>query len=400
MASIREKKHNGRIISYQFTCCLGRDAQGKQIRRYSTWTPPDGLTPAKAKKTAEKAAEAWEQSEKQEYAKDMASPERVQIKELVRSKMDFASFVSEVWFPIRIENGEFKAKTVSFYLDTTKTITRYFQGYLLANVGAIAIQKFLIHLRNDMGFSAQYIHHHYRTLNMIFNFAIKQSIISANPMEDVAKPKLEKKSVDALSTEEAKQFFTSLSECPLDFHCMLHLMITTGIRRGECVGLKWRDIDFLNAVIRIERNVVYTVDSGIVVNTPKTTTSIRTLPITGSTLDLLQRLKKQQQINHPHTILEDSFIFPSKDNLFAPRDPNAVTRRLKRFMKRNGLPDMSPHDLRHSCATLLLSQGADIKSVQQILGHTKASTTLDFYVKSDLKQMQAATDKLAMAFGL
>jgi site-specific recombinase XerD len=69
-------------------------------------------------------------------------------------------------------------------------------------------------------------------------------------------------------------------------------------------------------------------------------------------------------------------------------------------MKVNGLPDMSPHDLRHSCATLLLSSGADVKSVQEILGHTNASTTLNFYVKADINQMQAATNKLAAAFGL
>ena len=87
-------------------------------------------------------------------------------------------------------------------------------------------------------------------------------------------------------------------------------------------------------------------------------------------------------------------------DIYFPKDPNAVTRRVKRFMKNSGLPDLSPHDLRHSCATLLLSQGADIKSVQEILGHSDASTTLNFYVKSNIQQMRSATDKLSTAFNL
>ena len=97
---------------------------------------------------------------------------------------------------------------------------------------------------------------------------------------------------------------------------------------------------------------------------------------------------------------KNDFLFPKDGNTALARDPNSITRRVKRFMKLHDLPDMSPHDLRHTCATLLLSNGADIKSVSEILGHTDASTTLNFYVRSDIQQMKVATDKFANAFGL
>ena len=235
---------------------------------------------------------------------------------------------------------------------------------------------------------------------MIFAYAQKQEIILKNPMDKVDPPKLAKKQVDALSPEAAKNFFFALNDCPLDFRCMLHLMITTGMRRGECIGLKWGDIDETRSLVKVERSVTYTAKSGITVSTPKTAASLRTIPLMNSTLNLLKALKEERKAENPDTILDDSFIFPGEAGIFAPRDPNAVTHRVKHFMKVNGLPDMSPHDLRHSCATLLLSSGADVKSVQEILGHTNASTTLNFYVKADINQMQAASGKMAAVFGL
>ena len=219
-------------------------------------------------------------------------------------------------------------------------------------------------------------------------------------MNKVDAPRKERKPVDAMNKEQAAKFFQLLADCPLDFRCMLHLMMTTGIRRGECIGLKWSDLDEKASTITICRNVTYTPESGTIVSTPKTSNSTRTIPIMPSTLQLLQNLKEQTRSEHADSLLRGAFIFPSENSLYEPRNPDAVTRRVKRFMKRSNLPDLSPHDLRHSCATLLLSQGADIKSVQEILGHADASTTLNFYVKADLQQMQAATEKYAAAFNL
>ena len=405
MATIRENKKNGKTVSFRFTVCLERDIRGKQIREYTTWKPDEGLTPARAKKAAERAADAWEQEVRAEYQKKKALGQAYTIPAEKR-RDDFAAFVNDTWLPLQVRGGNDKPTTIAFYQHNARTITDYFQGAVLQEIGPIDIQKYLVYLRTQykskLGkpLSPKSLRHQYGTLNLIFGYAEKQEMIVKNPMRKVDPPKKEKKPIDALTQEQAARFFQLLSDCPLDFHCILYLLITTGIRRGECMGLQWKDIDEKACTITIERNVSYTPESGVIVSTPKTAHSVRTIPIMPSTLHLLQRWKEQTEREHPNTILKEAFLFPKGDDVFAARDPNSVTRRVKRFMKNNGFPDLSPHDLRHSCATLLLSQGADIKSVQEILGHADASTTLNFYVKADLKQMQAATEKFAAAFNL
>ena len=81
---------------------------------------------------------------------------------------------------------------------------------------------------------------------------------------------------------------------------------------------------------------------------------------------------------------QSQFLFYAGESLDIPQNPTYITKHMKKFMKRVGLPELSPHDLRHTCASLLLQSGTDIKSVQDVLGHAEASTTLNFYAKSDL----------------
>ena len=95
MANIRENTKSGKVISYRFTACMERDVRGKQVRKYTTWTPPEGLTPAKAKKAAERAADAWEQEVKAEYQKEKELGNAYRLPPEKRHD-DFAAFVNEI----------------------------------------------------------------------------------------------------------------------------------------------------------------------------------------------------------------------------------------------------------------------------------------------------------------
>ena len=400
MATITPKLCNGKPVSFRFRACVGRDQTGKQVFRSTTWKVPLNSTQSRIERMARREAEKWEREVKIEYEKDLQNPDRVKTRTISQMKTGFSQFVSDIWFPICVQNGERKPKTVSFYKDTAKNITTYFNGCYLQEISAADIQTFLIYLRMERNLAPQTVHHHYRTLNMVFCFALQQDFLITNPMDKIAPPKLERKPIHAFTQEQAKVLIEDLNDGPLDLRCLLYLFITTGIRRGELLGLKWCNIEEKECIIHINHNVTYTSQSGIVVSTPKTIRSARSIPILPNILDSLLLLKKQQQKENPGSDINDGFVFHGKAGIYVPKNPDAVTRRVKRFMKRHDLPDMSPHDLRHSCATLLLQSGADVKSVQDILGHTNASTTLNFYVRSDLQQMKTATNKLATVFDL
>ena len=273
MATITPQKRKGALVSYKFRVCVGRDADNKQIFRCTTWPVPQGLSPAKAAKAAKRAAEAWERETRAAYEYDLHHPQQAQDRETSRLRTDFASFVRHTWFPLCMEDGAHKPKTVAFYEDTMRNIVDYFQGHSLQKMQGLDLQRFLAYLRTERGFSPQYVQHHDRTLRRIFAFAQKQGLIPKDPMDTVEKPKLPKHQVDALSEEEARTFFSALGSCPLDFRCLLYLMLTTGLRRGECLGLQWQDVDTAHALLHVERHVTHTTAQGTVVSSPKTAAS-------------------------------------------------------------------------------------------------------------------------------
>ena len=124
MATIRENKSKGKVVSYQFILFLGRDEQGKQMRKYLTWTPPDGLTPAKQRKAAEQAAKQWEKRIREDPRDEQEEPRNAEYTAPPERKDDFVSFVNETWFALFICNGDRKETTTVFYADIASYITK------------------------------------------------------------------------------------------------------------------------------------------------------------------------------------------------------------------------------------------------------------------------------------
>lgn len=151
MATIRENQKDGKIISFRFISCLERDANGKQVRRYTTWTPPEGLSPAKARRAADRAADAWEIEVKAEYQKEKEDKAQGRAYMLPPNKRhdDFVSFVNDNWLALQIKGGNVKPSTASFYEYMAKPIIDYFRDTVLQEINPTDIQKYFIYLRTE-----------------------------------------------------------------------------------------------------------------------------------------------------------------------------------------------------------------------------------------------------------
>ena len=188
MASISENKKNGKTASYRIAACLGRDTQKKQIRRITTWTPTEEMTPAKARKAAEKYADAWEREIRAEYQKEQEAKANGQPYALPPEKRqdDFVRFINDTWLPLQVRGGNNKPATVTFYKNNAKMITAYFDGCILQKISSMDIQKYLVYLRTEYKskfgtpLAPKTAHHLYAALNLIFGYAEKQNLIAQN----------------------------------------------------------------------------------------------------------------------------------------------------------------------------------------------------------------------------
>ena len=208
-------------------------------------------------------------------------------------------------------------------------------------------------------------------------------------------PGPEKSTLSTLSVTEKP---TVLENESIKYETYFKLIIATGMRRGECCGLKWSDIDYEKNSIHIQRNVVKITGEDIIVKDTKTAAGDRYVYFSPEMESLLKEYYRecvwQADAYEARKLTADDFVFRKHDSQ-DPMTPSTFTWRFKLILKKNGLPEkLNVHSLRHSNASLLIAGGADVATVAGLLGHSQPSTTLDIYTHAFDKNKKAASEAL------
>jgi len=217
--------------------------------------------------------------------------------------------------------------------------------------------------------------------------ALKWGLIPRNPASVVTKPKSARKEMKALHADQVRALLSVAKQGRNE--ALYYLAVTTGLRRGELLALRWDHLDWETGQIRILQQLQRINGMGLVFSEPKTTSGRRSVVLGPSVLEKLREHSKRQQLVRQFAgkrWQENGLIFPS--SIGTPYEPRNLIREFKSDLKKAGLPNIRFHDLRHTAATLMLQEGIHPKVVQERLGHSQISITLDTY-SHVLPSMQA-----------
>ena len=226
--------------------------------------------------------------------------------------------------------------------------------------------------------------------------------MSQNPAWRTYKYAGKKKQKRNVADEETtKRLIAALEKESIKYETYFKLIIATGMRRGECCGLKWKDVDFFEKSIHICRNVVKVTGEDIIVKEPKTAAGDRYVYFSLEMASLLKEYRSfcqgELELHEGRSLTPEDYIFRRHgENL--PMTPSTFTWRFKLILKKHGLPlDLNVHSLRHTAASLMISGGADVATVSGILGHAQVSTTLDIYTHAfDEKKREVSAEMQEM----
>ena len=262
----------------------------------------------------------------------------------------------------------------------------------LADLTSLDLQRFYKHLldggrvdrieakKKPKGLAPKTVRNIHQMIGSAYNLAMEQKLVTRNPADGCALPKAEHKEMQTLPVEQLTSFLREAKDSGV--FALYYIDLTTGLRRGELLGLKWSDIDLEKGDLRVQRQIGR-IDGKIIEMPLKTKNVYRALPLSTDAIDVLMQQRRKTG--------NSEWVFPSPTGGLL--SPDSVLHMLHRVLKRAGLPKVRFHDLRHTFATLALQNGVDIKTVSGMLGHFSAGFTLDTYahVTTSAKREAAKT---------
>ena len=317
------------------------------------------------------------------------------------SDMLFADYLLE-W--LEIAKGRLAVATYSSYAAMiNKPIGPYFRqrNLTLRELEARHLQMFYSEMLRKV--KPNTVIHYHAIIHSALKYAVKTDMLVQNVADKVDRPKKNSFQPVFLSAEEMQKMFEALRGTKLELPVLVAAFY--GFRRGEVLGLKWDAIDFERGTISVIRTVTtITVDgkqTEIEQQSAKTKSSLRTLPLIGSFREYFLQVKEAQELNKQvcgncYNHEYDGFVFV--DELGERMRANYLTSAFPKFLENHGLRRMRFHDLRHSCASLLLANGVPLKHIQEWLGHSDFTTTANIYAHLDYKSK--ITSAQAMETGL
>lgn len=408
MASITERK-NG---TFRIAVSNGRDINGKQIIETTTFKFDDTKTKRQNEKALEKFVIEFETRVKEGK---LLSGEKLTLKKYADTWLkDYAG-------------KQYELTTIEQTTEhLNKIILPCLGHYKLAEIKPLHIQGLYDTLLSN-GYNASSIRRYHNIISSMLNTAVYWQLIESNPCSRVKPPKLERNTdVKHFTLEEAQAFLEYLEKPyqskhggrgekmleamderkePLQLKALFNLAILGGFRRGELLALTWSDIDFEKCVIDINKSLAKTKSTGVIIKTTKNKSSDRLVSVPEECIRLLKEVRAEQRINW----FAAGESWQGKGNVFYQADgsymdistPNhSLQRIIKRYNKEHEeqLPVIPFHGLRHTSATLLISQNNDIKTVSARLGHADVSTTLDIYTHALKKRDEEASKTLEILF--
>ena len=366
--------------AYRIRVSDGYDSNGKQKMRYKTWHPEPGMT---------------EKQIKNELLRQrVLFMEQVKKGMVVNRKIRFEEAFDE-WIVFAEEMNIITHASAKRYKTCRPRLVEELGHYYFSDLRKKDIQAFTKKRgtgdKKNKGASEKSQENYKTVISNTYKYAIDNEYVFENPCKDIKIVKKETKPRQKYTVEEVQTILNLMADKPLKYFLFHILALFCGFRRGELLGLEWKDISFDERKIKIRRAYLYSNDIGTYTSTPKTVGSRRTVIVSDDVIDLLKRYKAEQ--DEYKKMLGDAWI--DNDRLFtqwngAPMGTSTPLNWYRKFCENNGIRYLCTHSCRHFNISLMIKNHVDVVSVSAAAGHKDVTTTLNIYAE-EFEEANAAS---------